>query len=245
MRVEIWAEVTCPWCGLGSHRLDRAVQQFRLEHGTRIEVLHRSFPLSSAFPADRTIGVRAALLRQHGVSGAQAEVSTRRIEALAEAEGLSPYRVLDNRVGNTDLAHEFLAHATTEGCNRAAWDAIFRAYFGQARPVFALDDLLDLGEELGLDRAETRRALTERRHRPQVQDELARARRLGAAGAPFILVDGKFGVAGAHTSDSLLDTLRRAWDESHPAAVDDPAEGPCAGPTAALYPPITTDRTAR
>lgn len=26
-KVEIWAEATRPWCGLGSHRVDRAVEQ--------------------------------------------------------------------------------------------------------------------------------------------------------------------------------------------------------------------------
>ncbi|WP_458249552.1 hypothetical protein [Streptomyces sp. MAI_2237] len=78
------------------------------------------------------------------MGGSQAEASTRRFEALAKAEGLAPYRVLDNLVGNTDLAHEFLAHASAEGKNREAWDAIFRAYFGQTRPVFSLDDRLDL-----------------------------------------------------------------------------------------------------
>ncbi|MFJ9909181.1 hypothetical protein ACIRVK_41225 [Streptomyces sp. NPDC101152] len=28
MKVEIWSEVTCPWCGLGSHPMDRAVERF-------------------------------------------------------------------------------------------------------------------------------------------------------------------------------------------------------------------------
>jgi predicted DsbA family dithiol-disulfide isomerase len=65
MKVEIWAEVTCPWCGLGSHRLDRAVERF--EHGDEVEVVHHSFPLSSSFPVDETFSVREALLRRHGM----------------------------------------------------------------------------------------------------------------------------------------------------------------------------------
>jgi predicted DsbA family dithiol-disulfide isomerase len=28
MKVEIWSEITCFWCGLGSHRPDRAVERF-------------------------------------------------------------------------------------------------------------------------------------------------------------------------------------------------------------------------
>ncbi|MFJ6849556.1 DsbA family protein [Streptomyces sp. NPDC091271] len=40
MKVEIWADVACPWCGLGSHRVDRAVERF--EHSGEVEVTHRS-----------------------------------------------------------------------------------------------------------------------------------------------------------------------------------------------------------
>ncbi|MFI6544924.1 DsbA family protein [Streptomyces prunicolor] len=107
MRTEMWSEITCPWYGLGSHRLNRAVERFG--HGDGVEVIQRSFPLSDSFPTDSTISVRDAA-----------------------REGLSPYRPLDNQVGNTRLAH-----ASAEGKNRAAWDAIFRAYFGQARPSSA------------------------------------------------------------------------------------------------------------
>ncbi|MER7839057.1 DsbA family oxidoreductase [Streptomyces sp. NPDC096040] len=216
MKVEIWAEVTRPWCGLGSHRVDRAVERF--EHGDEVEVIHHSFPLGNGFPADRTVSVRDALLSKHGISGAQAEAATGQTESLAAAEGLSPYRVLDNVVGNTELVHEFLAHASAQGKNREAWYTIFRTYFGKAESVFALDDLLRLADELGLDRDEARQVLTERRHRIQVQDDARRAQRLGATGAPFTVVDGRYGVHGAQDSDTLLGLLRRSSRDPRPVS---------------------------
>ncbi|GID26714.1 DsbA family oxidoreductase [Paractinoplanes brasiliensis] len=232
MKVDIWAEVTCPWCGLGNHRLATAIERF--EHADEVELIHHSFPLSSSFPEGDTFTVREALLRQHGIGGSQAETSTRRIEELAASEGLTPYRVLDNKVGNTDLAHEFLAHASAQGKNHEAWDTIFTTYFGKAEPVFSADDLLRLADELGLDREQTRQALTGRRYRRQVRDDAARAQRLGATGAPFIVVDDRYGVPGAQDSDSLLELLRKAWDDSHPVtfAGDAPNCGPdgCALP---------------
>jgi predicted DsbA family dithiol-disulfide isomerase len=234
MKIEVWAEVTCPWCGLGSHRVDRAVERF--EHGEEVEVVHHSFPLGSSFPVGETFSVREVLLSRYGMGGSQAEASTRRIEALAEAEGLRPYRVLDNLVGNTDLAHEFLAHASAEGRNREAWDAIFRAYFGQARPVFSMDDLLDLGQEIGLDREGTRRALAGHRYQRQVSDDAARAQRLGATGAPFIVVDGTYGIPGAQDSDGLLDVLRTAWDASHPLTLGTDGDAAVCGPDGCAVP---------
>ncbi|AYC39786.1 DsbA family oxidoreductase [Streptomyces griseorubiginosus] len=234
MKVEIWAEVTCPWCGLGSHRLDRAVERF--EHSDQVDVVHRSFPLAGGFPADRTVSVSEALLSKHGISGTQAKAATRQVETLAGAEGLSPYRVLDNVVGNTELAHEFLAHASAEGKNREAWDTIFRTYFGKAEPVFALDDLLHLSDELGLDRSLTRQVLTDRRYRTQVKDDARRGQGLGATGAPFIVVDGRYGVPGAQDSDTLLDLLQTAWDETHPIILTPVGDAPGCGPDGCAVP---------
>ncbi|MGW2912338.1 DsbA family oxidoreductase [Streptomyces asoensis] len=234
MRVEIWAEITCPWCGLGAHRLHRAVERF--EHAERVEVVHRSFPLGGGFPADRTVGVREALRSNHGIGGDEAEAATRHIEELAASEGLSPYRVLDNQVANTDRTHEFLAHASAEGRNRSAWDAVFRAYFGRAQPVFALDDLLELADELNLDRARTRQALVERRYDSQVRADARRARQLGATGAPFILVDGRYGVPGAQDSETLLGLLRTAWDESRPATAVPAGGAPVCEPAGCAAP---------
>lgn len=209
MRVEMWSEITCPWCGLSSHRLDRAVERF--EHRDQVDVVHRSFPLSSGFPEGRTLSVREAMMAKHGVVPERAGAPD--IESMAAAEGLAPYRVLDNRVGNTDRAHEFLAHASAMGKNRQAWDMIFRAYFGAAQPIFSPEDLLGLSDRLGLDREQTRTVLAERRYRQKVLDDAHRAQSLGATGAPFLVIDGRHTVAGAQDSDTLLGLLQTAWNE--------------------------------
>ncbi|MFD0855134.1 DsbA family protein, partial [Actinomadura adrarensis] len=188
MKVEIWSEIACPWCGLGGHRLGRAVERF--EHSGDVEVVHRSFPLGSGLPEDRTLSAREFVLAKYGAVPGQAGVPD--IEGMAAAEGLAPYRVLDNRVGNTDLAHEFLAHASAEGKNGEAWNMLFRAYFGEAAPIFTLDDLLGFSDKLGLDREQTRQVLVDRRYRQRVQQDALQAQRLGATGAPFTVIDGRY-----------------------------------------------------
>ncbi|CPU58109.1 DSBA-like thioredoxin domain [Mycobacteroides abscessus] len=87
MRVDIWSEITCPWCGLSSHRLDRAVE--RLEHRDQVDVVHHPFPLSSSFSKDRTLGIREAMMAKYGVIPEQAGAPD--IESMAAAEGLALY----------------------------------------------------------------------------------------------------------------------------------------------------------
>lgn len=232
MKVEIWSEITCPWCGLGSHRLDRAVERF--EHSGHVEVIHRSFPLGSGLPEDRTLSVREFVLAKYGVIPGQAGVPD--IEGMATSEGLAPYRVLDNRVGNTDLAHEFLAHASAEGKNGEAWSMIFRAYFGRAESIFTLDDLLGLADEIGLDRDRTRQVLADRRYRRQIQEDAHQAQQLGATGAPFTVIDGRYALGGAQDTDTLLGILRQVWDETHPTVLDADNGAPICGPDGCAVP---------
>ena len=49
MQVEVWADIICPWCGLGTHRLEAALERFA--HRDEVQVTHRSFQLDPAAPA--------------------------------------------------------------------------------------------------------------------------------------------------------------------------------------------------
>ncbi|GGS91101.1 DsbA family oxidoreductase [Streptomyces chromofuscus] len=236
MKVEIWSDLTCPWCGLAGHRLDRAVERFA--HGGDVELIHRSFPLDPDLPSSPAVPTRQALKQKYGMDDAQAEAATRRVEVLAEREGLRPYIVLDNKKAGTQLAHEFLAHATAQGKHAEAWRLTFRAYFGEAHSLFDVDALLELSDELGLDREETRQVLVERRFRQQVRDEARRAGTLGARGVPFLVIDGQYAVAGAQDTETFLDVFQQVWDATHPQLVQTPdgdADGVC-GPDGCVLP---------
>src|ERR1700754_5022029 len=108
------------------------------------------------------------LKRKYGLDDAQIEAQHGRIEAEANAEGLVPYVLTDNQVGNTALVHELLAFASDQGKEQEAWDHVYRAYWGDVRSIFTVDALVELGTEIGLDADETRAVLTDRRYRAQV-----------------------------------------------------------------------------
>ncbi len=142
MQVEVWADVICPWCGLGTHRLEAALQRF--PHRDEVQVTHRSFQLDPGAPPGSSEPVRD-MLRKKGLDDGQIDAMTQRVEGLADSEGLRPYIVRDNRAGSTALAHELLAYATDQGKHAEAWDRLYTAYFGEARPIFSLGDLVSPG----------------------------------------------------------------------------------------------------
>ncbi len=208
IRVEVWSDIICPWCGLGLHRLHAALDRF--EHKADVEIVHRSFQLDERAPTDKTESVRS-MLQKKGFPSGQIEAMTARVSSLAAAEGLTPYVVLDNTVGNTQLAHEFAAWADEQGKGAAAWELLFKTYFGEAKSVFELDALLPLAEKLDLSAAEAREALTSHRYADRVRAEAREATQLGANGVPFFVFDRQLAVGGAQPPELLLQALERTW----------------------------------
>jgi predicted DsbA family dithiol-disulfide isomerase len=88
---------------------------------------------------------------------------------------------------------------------------MFRAYFGEARPVFSAGALVELAGDLNLDREGAREALASRRYSARVAAEARDAAQLGATGVPFFVIDRKYGVAGAQPADTMLEVLQQAW----------------------------------
>ena len=206
MRIDVWSDLICPWCGLGKHRLEAALS--RLPEGEEAEVVYHSFQLDPNAPAEAH-SVRELLKSKYGLDEAGFRSATGRIEHMAEAEGLTPYHVGDNLSGNTALAHQVLALAADKGLAEQAWDRLYKAHFGDLRSIFDIDSLVGLGSEIGLDPAEVREALESGRYAARVQDEGMQARRIGATGVPFFVIDGKYAVSGAQSPDVLLSVFEQ------------------------------------
>ncbi|MEV0716255.1 DsbA family protein [Asanoa sp. NPDC050611] len=202
MKIEFWSDIICPYCGLMDHRLRAAVRR----HGAEVRVVHRSFQLHPDLP--RTGVTQRELIKLAGAPASTVDQVLRPIERAADAEGLSPYQAVDRTLGPTDHAHELLAYATDQGRGDEIWAAMFRAHFGAARRLWTLAEVLDFAAEVGL--ADAGPALRDRRYRDRVEADQLAAQRLGARGAPFVVIDDRYAVPGAITTDELLAVLDQA-----------------------------------
>jgi predicted DsbA family dithiol-disulfide isomerase len=213
MRVEIWSDFICPFCGIGQHRLEMALSS--LPYRGAIEVIHRSFELDPQ--AGPPQPVASLLAKKYGMSPGQVRANTARIEAMAAADGLTPYRVGENLAGNTRLAHQLAAWASDHGQGRSVWAGLYRAYFGDGRNIFGETELLTIAAELSLNVDGAREALRSPVMAKRVQEEAAEARRLGARGVPFIVMDRKYAIPGAAEVAQMKATLQQAWRGSETA----------------------------
>ncbi|MEU5692086.1 DsbA family oxidoreductase [Actinosynnema sp. NPDC020468] len=205
MRVDIWSDLVCPWCYIGTTRFDRALAGFA--HRDEVEVVHRSFELEPK--RDTTESVTAMLVAKFGPRGADMDGQ---VAELARSEGLD-YRT-DREVGSTLDAHRLLHLAARHGLRGRLQKRMFEAHFAEAASLFTADALTTIADGAGLDQAETRRVLADpTAHLDQVRADEAEASRLGATGVPFFVVDGRYGVSGAQPQETFTRVLDTAWTD--------------------------------
>lgn len=210
MKVELWEDVVCSWCGIANERVNQALQRFA--HSDEVELVHRSFRLLSDMPLGQSMST-VDLMRSRGGSAEQLNQTSQMLLGLAKEVGLERYYVADNQVGNTTLAHEFLAWASAQGLQNEAWDLLFREYFGNKAPLWTVDDLVPFAERLGLDAAAARQALESGQYRQQVEDDHNDMVALGSRGVPFLVIDRTYGVSGAQRIELIVEALDKAWAE--------------------------------
>ena len=207
MRVDVWSDIVCPWCYIGKRRFERAAAAWG--NGTRVEVVHRAYQLNPGMPKDQTASRRDYLMAKYGWSDAQADAMDARMQQLAAAEGLE-YHLAGTSTGNTFDAHRVVHAARAAGREDAALERLYRAYFTEQRSIFDHESLIALAAEAGLDAGGTRRMLESDTYADTVASDIQDAAALRVSGVPFFVIDNRFGISGAQSSDVFLEALRRA-----------------------------------
>jgi len=210
MLVEIWSDLVCPWCYLGKRRLERALEGF--EHADRVDVVWRSFELEPDAPKVAE-SRRTLLLSRYGMTAEQAAERDAQMTALAEAEGLE-YRPDLAQLGNTFDAHRVLHAARAAGVQGQAKERLLRGYFTEGRKLTDADTLVELAADAGLDPDAARAALADDGLADEVRGDEREAAAIGITGVPFFVLNRRYAVSGAQSSDILLQALQRTWAET-------------------------------
>lgn len=207
MRVDVWSDIVCPWCYVGKRRFEKALTRF--DGRADVQIVHHSFQLNPSAPHDQTSNRREMLMRKYRLTPAQVEEMDARMMQTAAAEGLD-YHLEGTVTGNTFDAHQLVHLARDGGKQDAMIERLYRAYFTEQRSIFDETSLVALASDAALDPDDARAVLRERRYADAVQSDLDEARRLGATGVPFFVIDEHYGVSGAQAPEVFLEVLRTA-----------------------------------
>lgn len=215
IKVDVWADVMCPWCYLGKRRLDAAAASFsakNLGEGRKVDIEFHSFQLAPDLPVGSTQPASEFIQRETGSSEAEVSGMLDHMVRLGRRIGIE-YNWDAVQVTNTLLAHQLIHHAKAVGKQLEAEEALFSAYFTEGRDVGDAEVLADVAAQIGLDRADAARALKSNKHLPAVRADVALAGSHRVTGVPFFVVDGKYALSGAQEQAVLERALEQAWSE--------------------------------
>jgi predicted DsbA family dithiol-disulfide isomerase len=229
MRVEIWSDVVCPWCYVGTRRFEQAVE--RLGAGADdIEVVHRAFELDPTVPAEG-MDLAGYLARKFGGADRLHQVRDRLDHAGADVD--IDFRWDGKRRVNTFDAHRLTAWALDAAGARtqhALHQRLFRAYFTDNLDVADHGALGRLAGEVGLDADAAAEVLATGGYAETVRAEELRAAELDIHAVPTFVIEGRWAIPGAQDIDTFAEVLERARERLAPLTVGAPSPRPAPSP---------------
>jgi predicted DsbA family dithiol-disulfide isomerase len=133
------------------------------------------------------------------------------MKARMDAEGL-PYGERTHTY-NSRLAQELGKWADTQpGGGDAFHDAMFRAYFVDARDISRPEGLLEVAGRVGLPVEAAREVIEKRTFKSEVDSDWKLSRQYGITGVPTFVV-GRYGVVGAQPYESLAELVKKGQAE--------------------------------
>jgi len=211
MPVDVWADVSCPWCYIGHHRLREAIAG---EPPGSVAVRPRAFELHPELPPEG-IAIEDYYPRHFESVEAMSD-DLGRVADAAAAAGVEIRFDRMKRAPNTRVAHRLIVIATRDGHGPAALDALFRGHFRDGADVADPDQAAALVAAAvpELDASALRRALDDGEGEREVAAEEGLAGRMGITGVPFFVAGQAVALSGAHDTDTFRDLLRAARQRS-------------------------------
>lgn len=209
MKVDIWSDVRCPFCYIGKKKFENALDNFPQKE--KVEVVWHSYQLDPSLVTDPESNTLEYFTRTKGVSADQATQMLGHATKMAKEVGLDFY-LEESVLANSFNAHRLIQFAKTKGMGSEIEEALFKAHFTEKQNIDDKDVLVQIGSSIGLDKEEVTKILASDAFSDEVrQDELA-ARKIGVQGVPFFVLNNKYGISGAQSTEVFQETLEKAWE---------------------------------
>lgn len=205
LQIDLYTEITCPWCIIGQHRLDKVLAERFPDLDA--DIRHHPVLLLPDAPAEG-LYIPDLLRARYGVTDPKASFA--RPEAEARASGVDLDLSRQPWTYRTQAAHGLILAARARGTQHQLAVAITDAHFLEARNISDADVLADIAVAHGFEREEARTiALDPEQHR-RVEQEAARSTADGVRSVPHFVFGGRIAINGGRSEDEIAAAIRQA-----------------------------------
>lgn len=211
MKVEIWSDVMCPFCYIGKRKFETALAQF--EHKNDVIVEWKSFQLDPNTVTDERKNTLEHLVQSKGWTMDYTKQTIANVTETAKEVGLNFY--FENTiVANSFHAHRLLHLAKIHHIQNQCKELLLAAYFTEGKNIDDQEVLKNIGLQIGLDANEVSNLLASNQFADEVKNDIHHAQEIGVRGVPFFVLDNKYAISGAQSSETFLAALTQTWNET-------------------------------
>lgn len=207
MKVEIFSDIACPFCYIGTRQFAEALGQ--VEDGDGIEVQWRSFQLDPTAPRRAEGDLYDHLSRKFGISRDEAKAMNERVVAMGRAAGIE-FDFENAFAVNTFDAHRMLQLAGRSGVEASLAESFFGAYFTGSADLSDPAELTRLAAAAGVDASRAEAVADSDEFATEVRSDQELAGLLGITGVPAFVFDRSSALSGAQPVDVMRQAIERA-----------------------------------
>jgi len=213
LTIDVVSDVVCPWCFIGKHHLDHALQLWHAEQPQcAVAVRWHPFFLNPDTPEGGE-PYRPFLEKKFGGPEKLAEI-WQRVKAAGRTAGIEfAFEKIELRA-NTLNAHRLIHHAQKVGADGTAVnkliEGLFSAQFLEGRHLGDRAVLAEVAGECGMDRDAVQAYLDGAEDADEVRAAAGEMHRMGIGGVPFFIFNKRLAASGAQPPEALLKAMREA-----------------------------------
>ena len=207
LKIDVFTDVVCPWCLVGSARLDNAVKA--LPDDIEVAIENHPFYLDPNTPAEGV--VVADMLKEK--YGRDPKEMWERVESEARKAGVEMDLSKQPRMFPTAKAHTITRLAKPLGIQHELANAIANAYFLEHRQINDDNVLADIAVEYGFDRGDAIDAMNDENELAITEQLATDAAAQGIRGVPFFVFGEKYALSGAQPDEVFERALQQTIGE--------------------------------
>lgn len=218
IRIDIFADLVCPWCYIGERRLELALERAVAAHpDLTVTYQWHPFQLHPDLPPHGMPWPQLVDIKFGGME--QARPIFEQVTAIGAGEGLDFRFDSIANAPSTRNAHRLVLLAELSGRAEGMAMALFRAYFTEGRDLNDRATLVMIGRSVGLEEAELEAYLESEVGLDEVKTSQEEAEKVGIGGVPFYIFDGRYAISGAQPAELFDQAIAAVLsDEDAPPA---------------------------
>jgi len=204
MKIEIWADYACPFCYIGKTTLDQAIEKLGIKED--VEIVYKAFQLDPNAPKVSTENTITHLSKKYRVPYSEAEKMVNNVVLHGKNVGL------DLRFDQVNETNTFDAHRLTKLVGKSNVTnelnkALYEAHFTKGINIAEFDNLIKIGESVGLDPKSMKELLSSNQFETEVKRDIEEANRKNIHAVPYFLINGRTSIKGAQSLAFFVQAL--------------------------------------